>query len=300
MAKKKALGRGLAAILNDADKKVERKNLRPKKEKNIIDHIDIERIEKNPFQPRVKFDEIELKELASSIIELGIVQPITVRKLNKNKYQLISGERRLRASKIAGLKKIPAFIKNANEEQMLEIAIVENIQRKDLNPIEIALSFKRLIDECKLTQEECSKKLGKNRTTITNFLRLLKLPKEIQIGLQERKISTGHARALITMNNIENQLNIYAEIVENGLSVREVEQLSKTFSGKPYKKIPKKEKILFIPESIPFAQQKDIHVLSKKIGKQLKIERDKKGKGFLGFEFSSDKELEDLLKQLIS
>ena len=300
MAKKKALGRGLSAILHDADKKVERKNLRPKKEKNIIDHIDIEGIEKNPFQPRVKFDEIELKELAKSIIELGIVQPITVRKLNKNKYQLISGERRLRASKIAGLKKIPAFIKNANDEQMLEIAIVENIQRKDLNPIEIALSFKRLIDECKLTQEECSKKLGKNRTTITNFLRLLKLPKEIQIGLQERKISTGHARALITMNDIENQLNIYAEIVENGLSVREVEQLSKTFSGKPYKKIPKKEKILFIPESIPFAQQKDIHVLSKKIGKQLKIERDKKGKGFLGFEFSSDKELEDLLKQLIS
>ncbi|MFQ3332831.1 MAG: ParB family chromosome partitioning protein, partial [Flavobacteriales bacterium] len=171
--------------------------------------IAIAEIETNPFQPRTEFDQEKLHELSLSIEQLGIIQPITVRKLNENKYQLISGERRFRASKLAGLSKLPAYVRIANDQEMLEMALVENIQRENLNPIEIALSYQRLIEEIKLTQEQCSERVGKNRTTVTNFLRLLKLPSEIQKGLSTGKISTGHARALISVKNTESQLNIF-------------------------------------------------------------------------------------------
>lgn len=299
MSKKKALGRGLAAILHDSQKEFEEhKKPNALKESNSIHEINIESIAINPFQPRTNFEKKELQKLASSIKELGIIQPITVRKLKKGNYQLISGERRVRASKIAGIKKIPAFIRSANDDEVLQMALVENIQRRDLNPIEIALSFKRLIKECGLTQESCSKKVGKNRTTVTNFLRLLKLPEEIQMSLQKNKISIGHARALINIKSLETQLNLHRDIITNGFSVREVEQLAREFSDSDYKKISK-NKYIFIPENIPFSQQKSLHLLSKKLGIQIQIKRSKKGRGSLTFSFSSDKDLERILKKLM-
>tara|TARA_Y100000991_G_C21960579_1_gene344258 strand:+ start:969 stop:1631 length:663 start_codon:yes stop_codon:yes gene_type:complete len=215
-SKRNALGRGLSAILRNpktdiTDNRTDEKNLVASTSEIAIEDIQI-----NPFQPRVNFEKEKIYELAESIKELGIIQPITVRKLGYNKFQLISGERRLKASKELGLKSIPSFIRIANDEQMLEMALVENIQRENLNPIEIAISFQRLIKECNLTQEECGNKLGKKRSTITNFLRLLKLPLEIQDGLKKDKISIGHARALINIKSEKNQLNIFNDIIDNG------------------------------------------------------------------------------------
>ena len=200
--KRNALGRGLSAILRNPQTDITENR---SDEKNLVattNEIAIEDIQINPFQPRINFEKEKIFELVESIKELGIIQPITVRKLGYNKYQLISGERRLRASKELNLKTIPCFIRIANDEQMLEMALVENIQRENLNPIEIAISFQRLIKECNLTQEECGNKLGKKRSTITNFLRLLKLPSEIQDGLKKEKISVGHARALINIKDM--------------------------------------------------------------------------------------------------
>ena len=203
MSKKRgSLGRGLSVILGNHRNIIDRDITENTERAGSTHKLLISEIKTNPFQPRTEFNEEKLHELSLSIEQLGIIQPITVRKLEKNQYQLISGERRYRASKLAGLKKIPAFIRTANDQQMLEMALVENIQRENLNPIEVALSYQRLIDECKLTQEGCSERVGKNRTTITNFLRLLKLPSTIQKGLSERKISVGHARALINMPDL--------------------------------------------------------------------------------------------------
>ncbi|MDC1063949.1 ParB/RepB/Spo0J family partition protein, partial [Flavobacteriales bacterium] len=216
--KRNALGRGLSAILRNPKTDITENRDNEKNLVSTINNISIEDIQINPFQPRTEFDEEKLFELSESIKELGIIQPITVRKLGYNKYQLISGERRLRASKILNLKTIPSYIRIANDEQMLEMALVENIQRDNLNPIDIALSFQRLIKECNLTQEECGNKLGKQRSTITNFLRLLKLPSKIQEGLKKERITVGHARALININDKENQLNIYHDIIESGFS----------------------------------------------------------------------------------
>ena len=243
MTKKRgSLGRGLSAILGNTSVGT---SIEAKQENKPIvgktHEISLIEIETNPFQPRTEFNQEKLHELALSIEQLGIIQPITVRKLKENKYQLISGERRFRASKIAGLDKIPTFIRIANDQEMLEMALVENIQRENLNPIEIALSYQRLIEEIKLTQEECSDRVGKNRTTVTNFLRLLKLPSEIQKGLSDSKISTGHARALITVKNKVSQLNIFHDIVANGYSVRDVEQLAKDFANNDYKRTSKKK-----------------------------------------------------------
>ena len=233
-----------------------------------INEISIDEIQINPFQPRVNFEEEKIFELTESIKELGIIQPITVRKLGYNKYQLISGERRLRASQILNLKTIPSYIRIANDEQMLEMALVENIQRENLNPIEIAISFQRLIKECNLTQEQCGNKLGKKRTTVTNFLRLLKLPLEIQNGLKKQKISVGHARALINIKDSNKQLNIYNDIIENGFSVREVEQIVKDFSDRDYSFSPSKKRN---EEILTFAHQKILYDLSKKLDKKIKI-----------------------------
>lgn len=226
--KKQALGRGLSALLKDPDndiKSVDDKNA-DKVVGNILE-VDIDAIEINPFQPRTNFNEESLKELASSIKELGVIQPITVRKLDFNKYQLISGERRLRASKLVGLTTVPAYIRIANDNESLVMALVENIQRHDLDPIEIALSYQRLIDEIQLTQEQMSERVGKKRSTITNYLRLLKLDPIIQTGIRDGFISMGHGRAMITIEDQDVQSEIYQTIVSQNLSVRDTEALVK-------------------------------------------------------------------------
>jgi len=298
MKKKRSLGRGLSAILGNntiatkTDSRVKNRPLIGSK-----NEIEINEIEINPFQPRVTFDQEKLHELASSIEKLGIIQPITVRKLKNTKYQLISGERRFRASQLIGLKTIPAFIRVANDQEMLEMALVENIQRENLNPIEVALSYQRLIDEIKLTQEQCSERVGKKRTTVTNFLRLLKLPSEIQKGLSEGRISTGHARALISVKNSDNQLNIFHDTIENGYSVREVEQLVKDFANSNYIRTSKIKNIR-IPNPLPFFQQKMAHDLSRNLGKKVELKRNKKGKGKLIISFENDADLAKIFKFL--
>jgi ParB family chromosome partitioning protein len=226
--KKQALGRGLSALLNDPNS-----DITSAKDKNAnqivgsIVEIELDSIDVNPYQPRSYFNEEKLRELASSIKELGVIQPITVRKLEGNKFQLVSGERRLRASKLIGNSSIPAYIRIAKDREMLEMALVENIQRKDLDPIEIALSYKRLIEEIDLTQEQMSQRVGKKRSTISNYLRLLKLDPIIQTGMRDGFLSMGHGRALINIENTEVQLTIYEKIIQQKLSVRQTEQLVK-------------------------------------------------------------------------
>jgi len=230
VVKKQALGRGLSALLKDPEnniQSVDDKNA-DKVVGNIIE-LDIEAIEINPFQPRSNFNEEALQELAVSIRELGVIQPITVRKLDFNKYQLISGERRLRASKSIGLTTVPAYIRIANDQESLEMALVENIQRHDLDPIEIALSYQRLIDEIQLTQEQMSERVGKKRSTIANYLRLLKLDPIIQTGIRDGFISMGHGRAIINIDDLDVQTDIYQKIVSGNLSVRETEALVKNY-----------------------------------------------------------------------
>jgi len=213
-AKKNALGRGLGALISDAETKPA-----------AVSEIPIELIQTNPFQPRTEFDQEALNELSESIKQLGIIQPITVRKINENQFQLISGERRLRAAKLTGLDTIPAYVREANDQEMLEMALVENTHRQDLDPIEIAISYQRLIDECNLTQEQLSERVGKNRSTVANFLRLLKLNPEIQAGLRQGKITVGHARALINIDDEETQKMIYHQILRYDFSVRKVEDI---------------------------------------------------------------------------
>ena len=292
MTKKRgSLGRGLSAILGSASIGT---TIKEKQENTSVvgktNWISINEIETNPFQPRTEFNQEKLHELALSIEQLGIIQPITVRKLKENKYQLISGERRFRASKIAGLNKIPAFVRIANDQEMLEMALVENIQRENLNPIEIALSYKRLIEEVKLTQEQCSERVGKNRTTVTNFLRLLKLPSEIQKGLSDIKISTGHARALISVKNKVSQLNIFHDIVANGYSVRDVEQIVKDFVDSDYKRTSHK-KTTNSYEILSFQHQKMVHDSSRNLEKEIELKRNKNGKGKLIIPFNNDEDL---------
>jgi ParB family chromosome partitioning protein len=239
--KKQALGRGLSALLQESS------NINSASDKNAdkvvgsIIEIELSSIDMNPFQPRTYFDEESLRELASSIRELGVIQPITVRKLEGNKFQLVSGERRFRASKLIGSTTIPAYIRLANDQEMLEMALVENIQRKNLDPIEVALSYQRLIDEIQLTQEDLSMRVGKKRSTVTNYLRLLKLDPILQTGMRDGFISMGHGRAMINVENTEDQLAIYEKILREKLSVRQTEDLVKTLKfgaiAKPKKKI---------------------------------------------------------------
>ncbi|MGC1243798.1 MAG: ParB/RepB/Spo0J family partition protein [Chryseosolibacter sp.] len=241
MSKKKALGRGLSALLSD-NKEEERLDVDiqspasgPSKAAppaSGIAEIPIEEIEVNPFQPRTHFDEEALLELSESIKVHGIIQPITVRRLTTNQYQLISGERRFQASKLADLKTIPAYIRSANDQQMLEMALIENIQRENLNAIEIALSYQRLISECSLKQDELGERVGKNRATVTNYLRLLRLPPDIQIAVRDNKLSMGHARAIINVENPDKQLYIFKKTLEDDLSVRRVEELVREMAPK--------------------------------------------------------------------
>jgi ParB family chromosome partitioning protein len=236
MSKKKALGRGLSALLSDssAEEKLDVDIQSPStgRQPSGIAEIPIEEIEVNPFQPRTHFDQEALQELSESIKVHGIIQPITVRRLTNNQYQLISGERRFQASKLAGLKTIPAYIRSANDQQMLEMALIENIQRENLNAIEIALSYQRLISECSMKQEELGERVGKNRATVTNYLRLLRLPPDIQIAVRDNKLSMGHARAIINVENADRQLYIFKKTLEEDLSVRKVEELVREMSPK--------------------------------------------------------------------
>lgn len=246
--KKKALGRGLSALLSDssADDKLEVDipvsitapvaSVSAEPPTGAIAEIPVEEIEVNPFQPRTHFDQEALLELAESISVHGIIQPITLRRLAPHQYQLISGERRFQASKLAGLKTIPAYIRSADDQQMLEMALIENIQRENLNAIEIALSYQRLISECNLKQEELGERVGKNRTTVTNYLRLLRLPPDIQIAVRDNKLSMGHARAIINVENPDQQLYIFKQALAEELSVRKVEELVRTLSERPSQK----------------------------------------------------------------
>ena len=235
--RKSALGRGLNALLADAPFLARKEVISP------IQEIAIAKIQVNPLQPRKVFDSTSLQELCNSIKLHGIIQPLTVRQLAPLRYQLIAGERRLKAAKMIGLTHIPAYIRTADDQQMLEIALVENIQRENLNPIEIALSYQRLLTECKIKQETLGARVGKNRVTVNNYLRLLKLPPEIQIALREQKISMGHARALINVEAIDAQLGIFKEIIEGDLSVRSVELLVRNLANSKSQKASYKKKV---------------------------------------------------------
>ena len=229
--RKTGLGRGLSALLENADQDSQLSN-----ESNAIGSvalISLANIDANPFQPRTEFDATALDELRQSIDIHGVIQPITVRKMGYDKYQLISGERRTRASILAGLTQIPAFVRTANDQDMLEMALIENIQRSDLNAIDVAMSYKRLIEECSLNQDALGERVGKDRTTVNNYLRLLRLPEEIQLGIKQGKVSMGHARAMNNMDNLDHQLELYSQIVENNLSVRDVEGLVKAKKSSP-------------------------------------------------------------------
>lgn len=233
MSKKKALGRGLNALLSDSENEERLESDLPvvhTSPSGSIAEIPVNQIEVNPFQPRTHFDKESLQELAESIKVHGIIQPITVRRLARDQYQLISGERRFQASQLAGLKTIPAYVRSADDQQMLEMALIENIQRENLNAIEIALSYQRLISECSLNQEQLGERVGKNRATVTNYLRLLKLPPDVQIAVRDNKITMGHARAIINVENPDQQLYIFKKILAEDLSVRKVEELVRTLS----------------------------------------------------------------------
>ncbi len=288
--KNKGLGRGLSALLQSGEQ-IDALELESRLPAEMICEIFIQQIVANPFQPRTTFDENALIELSESIKKQGIIQPITVRKTDKDLYQLISGERRFRASQLAGLEKIPAYVRLADDLQMLEMALVENIQRENLNPIEIAITFQRLIDECELTQEQLSDRLGKNRSTVTNYIRLLKLPAEIQVAVRDGNISMGHARALITVDSVEKQLKLLSVILQKSLSVRQVEDLVKTTTSTK-KTVKAKHNIL--PEKIEKARTQ----ISSKIINPILIKRSKKGKGHIAIPFSTDTELERIINIL--
>ena len=285
--KKSALGRGLSVLLNNSDSYSVDINPTEEKIKVGVVAIPIKQITTNPYQPRSNFSDENITELANSIKNLGIVQPITVRKVGDNKFQLIAGERRLRASKKIGLKAIPSFIKNSNDEEMLEIALVENIQRKDLDPIEIALSLKRLIDEVSLTQEQLSKKLGKKRSTISNYIRLLRLDPVIQTGIRDGFLSMGHGRSIINIEDKNVQLKVYKEIIKKELSVRKTETLVRKI--KENKTLKKNLKI-----TTNFIEEEEY--ISKLIGSKVQIISSGDNKGVLKIHFNSKSELLKLKK----
>lgn len=250
--------------------------------------VPLDEIETNPFQPRSDFDQTALQELADSIRLQGIIQPVTVRRAGERSYQLISGERRLRASRLAGLKEIPAYVRSADDVAMLELALIENIQRENLNAIEIAISYQRMIDECHLKQDELGDRVGKNRSTVTNYLRLLKLPPVIQAAIRDEQISMGHARALITINGADKQLWVYRQIIEKGLSVRKVEELVREVAAEPLKKDKK-------PEQQPYEYRKIADGLSSRFGTKVQLRIDDSGKGKIEIPVLSRNDLNRIL-----
>ena len=286
--KKRGLGRGLDAILQSPETDITSSDISGNYVAGAEAELNIDFIEANPFQPRTDFDETALNELAESIKIQGVIQPVTVRKMGRDKYQLISGERRLRASKMAGLKTIPVFIRVANDEQMLEMALIENTHREGLNAIEIALSYHRLIEECNITQEQLREKVGKDRSTVTNFLRLLKLPPEVQVALRDGFISMSQARAIINIEDKTKQLIILKEIIDKDLSVRQVEELVRSLNTKNVK--TKKQKDV-LPEAFIYK----VDSLSKSLNTKVKINRNSKGKGSLTIDFKNDEDFERLI-----
>jgi ParB family transcriptional regulator, chromosome partitioning protein len=298
--KRQALGKGLGALLQNPGTDI---TTRYDGEKaavvGSVSLIDISFIEANPFQPRTHFDKEALAELVESIRQHGIIQPVTVRKLGYDKYQLISGERRFRASQLAGLTEIPAYVRIANDQAMLEMALVENIQRHDLDAIEVAMSYKRLIDECSLTQEQLSEKVSKQRSTITNYLRLLKLPVEIQLGIRDKEISMGHARALINIEDPEVQMALFTRIVQDDLSVRQVEELARELKAEDFKEeAPEEETPKKQPEPVSFENQKFAEDLSSLFKTKVDFKRQNSGKGKIVISFSSDEELKRIREVL--
>ncbi|MCK8522808.1 ParB/RepB/Spo0J family partition protein [Aquimarina sp. D1M17] len=296
--KKQALGRGLSALLKDPEndiKSVEDKNA-DKVVGNIIE-LELESIDVNPFQPRTSFNDETLRELATSIKEVGVIQPITVRKLGFNDFQLVSGERRYRASKLAGLKTIPAYIRIADDQESLTMALVENIQRQDLDPIEIALSYQRLIDEINLTQEQLSDRVGKKRSTIANYLRLLKLDPIVQTGMRDGFISMGHGRALINVENQQQQLDIYEKIIGKSLSVRDTEKLVRSLNdtSENIDSLSKKVAGGQLPKHIA----KGVKDFSEYFGAKIDVKVSSKGSGKLIIPFSSEEDF-NRLKKLIN
>ncbi|MFA6924281.1 MAG: ParB/RepB/Spo0J family partition protein [Bacteroidales bacterium] len=291
--KKRALGRGLGALLQTSETDISAEyEGKLHSLVNTIPFISIDLIIANPYQPRNGFDENSLSELAESIKEHGIIQPVTVNKLDDEKFQLISGERRLRASIMAGLKAVPAYIKNVEKDSLLQIALVENIQREELNPMELALGFQRLSEEFNLTHDELSKKLSKNRTTITNYIRLLKLPAEIQVAIKANKISMGHARALINVDDEKTQLAIFNDIINKYLSVRKTEEIVRNISAKT-KSSAKTIKFSIVDEYIKMKEN-----LSKRLNTKIEIKMNKKGKGNIIIPFNTKQDFENIIKTL--
>ena len=289
--KKQALGRGLSALLKDPENDINStEDVNADKVVGNIVELEIDSIEVNPFQPRTNFNEETLRELASSIRELGVIQPITVRKLAFNKYQLVSGERRFRASKLIGLEAIPAYIRIANDQESLEMALVENIQRQDLDPIEIALSYQRLIDEINLTQEQMSDRVGKKRSTIANYLRLLKLDPIIQTGMRDGFISMGHGRAMVNIESQVDQLEVYEKIISNKLSVRATEQLVKNLNSES------PEKTESAPTEVPKHIKKGIKEFSEYFGHKIDVKMSKNGSGKISIPFHSEEDFNRIKK----
>lgn len=304
--RKTGLGRGLGALLNDSVEAPAKNNQQVEeaplvtpstanttKENGSISHVRVEEISVNPFQPRTEFDPVALKELAESITLQGLIQPITVRKISDGNYQLISGERRLRASRLAGITEIPAYIRTANDQQMLEMALIENIQRENLNAIEVALSFQRMIEECNLKQEELGERVSKNRSTVTNYLRLLKLPPVIQAAIRDGALTMGHARALINIAEVDKQLYIFKLIIDQGLSVRKAEELVRELQKGGKKKAGKDK------TPMSFQLQKIEDDLASKFSSRVKLNlKSTKGKGAIEIPFESEDDLSRILELL--
>jgi ParB family transcriptional regulator, chromosome partitioning protein len=285
MIKKNALGRGLGALIDGVEKEV----LDKKIEANL--EISIDSIDANPFQPRTRFDEQALIELASSIKELGIVQPLTVRESANGRFQLIAGERRLRAARIAGLTQVPAYVRTADDQAMLELALVENIQREDLDAVEVAISYQRLIEECRLTQEQLSDRVGKQRSTVANYLRLLKLPAEIQLGIKNKQLTMGHARTLVNINDSKKQIKVYYKIIDDDLSVRSTEELVRVLQTEEIKDPIKTEKKKKLNEDYTRLSEH----LSNLFLTDVNLRINEKGRGKIVIQFDNSEDMERIL-----
>jgi ParB family chromosome partitioning protein len=288
MAKRSALGRGLGALIDDSGT-VNQSTV------TSIDEIELKLIEANPWQPRTTFDEEALNDLAQSIKEVGIIQPLTLRRINDDKFQIIAGERRFRASKLAGLTKVPAYIRESDDDKMLELALIENIQREDLDAIEVSLSYQRLMDECKLTQEELSDRVGKKRSTVANYLRLLKLPAIIQKAIREHEISMGHARAIISIEDPDTQIMLFRQITKYDFSVRKIEEIVRKINSEEGQKQEKKE----VPTPKFPAEYDELKKhLSKHFSTNIDFKINNKGVGKIVIPFNSDKDLERIIEVL--
>ena len=286
---RKALGRGLDSLISMDDT--------PARGTSAINDVPLDKITPNPDQPRTTFDEEALAELAASIRELGIIQPLSLRKTGADTYQIIAGERRFRAARLAGLESVPAYVRTANEAELTEMALIENIQREDLNAIEIALTFRKLIDQYELTQERLSERIGKKRATIANFLRLLKLPSEVQLGLRDKRVDMGHAKALLGIDDPRVQLKIYKEIIRDGLSVRKVEELAKAWQQSRAEGEPAAGDRAKAPN--PYASSHDFDLLKNHLSAAfhtpVSFSCDRQGKGKITFQFSSEEDLTRLI-----